>query len=122
MPVATEDALAGLGVPAQLSALLGAQPAVLTCAGTSQTTAAVLKSRGSELTAAASQTGAIPPFDAPIMTPYALTNSSSTTVVLYVPVGHNLNSSLNGSVNVAQNKSIYLWQYKAKYWTYILTA
>lgn len=122
MPVATDDALTGLGVPAQLAQLLGAQPAVLTCAGTTQGTAAVLKSRGSELSAAASQTGAIPPSTAEVMVPYALTNSSSTTAVLYVPVGHNLNGSLNGSVNVAQNKAIYFWQYKSKNWTYILTA
>lgn len=122
MPVATDDALTGLGVPAQLAALLGAQPAVLTCTGTTQGTAAVIKSRGSELSTAASQTGAIPPSDAPIMTPFALTCSTATTAVLYVPSGHNLNGSLNSSVNVAQNKSIYFWQYKAKNWTYILTA
>ena len=122
MPVATEDALTGLGVPAQLATLMGAQPKVVVGTGTSQTTAATLVSRGAEVTAAASQTGVIPTTDAPIMTPYALTNSSSTTAVVYVPVGHYLNSSQNASVNLAQNKALYLWQYKAKYWTYILTA
>jgi len=123
MPLATDDALTGLGVPAQLAALLGAQPAVLACAGTTQGTAAVIKSRGSELTVAdGSHAGAIPPSDAPVMVPFALTNSSSTTAVLYVPVGHTLNGTLNSSVNVAQNKSIYFWQYKSKNWTYILTA
>ncbi len=122
MPVATEDSLTGLGVPAQLAAVLGAQPKVVAGAGTTQGTATTLVSRGAEVTAAASQTGVIPPSDAPIMTPYALTNSSSTTAVVYVPSGHYLNSSQNASVNLAQNKGLYLWQYKSKYWTYILTA
>jgi len=122
MPIATEDSLTGLGVPTQLATLMGAQPKVVAGAGTSQTTAATLVSRGAEVTASASQTGVIPASDAPIMTPFALTNSTSTTAVVYVPVGHYLNSSQNASVNLAQNKAIYLWQYKSKYWTYILTA
>lgn len=122
MPVATDDALTGLGVPAQLAAVMGATPVVIAGAGTSQATAAIIKSKGAELTASASQTGLIFPAVAPVMEPYALTNSSATTAVIYVPVGHNLNGTLNSSVNLAQNKSIYVWQYKPKNWTYILTA
>src|SRR5258708_7125933 len=122
MPVATEDALTGVGVPAQLAVILGAQPAVVVAKGTSQTTAAVLTSRGAEITAASSQTGVIPDAASPIMTPFALTNSSATTAIVYVPVGHSLNGSSNGRVYLSQNKSIYFLQYKSKKLTYILTA
>lgn len=122
MPIATADALMGLGMPAQLSSLMGANPSALTTTGTTQGTAATLKSKNTELVTAGSQTGAIPPSSAPIMEPYFITSQAATTGIVYVPVGHTLNGTLNGSVSVAQTKSVILWQYKRNNWTYILTA
>lgn len=122
MPVADSDNLIGLGLPPQLSAAIGAKANALTTTGTSQTTAATLKSRNSELVTAGSQTGAIPPSKTPVMEPYFITVQSATTGVVYVPVGHYLNSVQNASVSVAQYKSVIFWQYKKNYWTYILTA
>lgn len=122
MPMATADTLTGLGMPPQLANALGANPHTLTCTGTTQATAAVLRSRNTEVSPAASQTGAIPPSTAPVMEPYFINNQQSTTAVIYVPVGHSLNGSLNGSVNLAQTKSIILYQYKRNNWTYNLTA
>lgn len=124
MPEATSDAFMGLGMPAQISAILGANPHNLTCAGTSQTTAAILKSRNTELTAAASQTGAVPPTTAGVMEPYFIVNSSSTAAVVYVPVGHTLNGTLNSSIlsgtGLIQWRSVILYQYKPKFWTFNL--
>lgn len=122
MPVADSDNLIGLGMPAQLANVCGAKANALTTTGTSQTTAATMKSRNTELVTAGSQTGAIPPSNAQVMEPYFITNQQSTTGVVYVPVGHYLNSVQNASVNVAQYKSLILWQYKKGYWTYNLTA
>jgi hypothetical protein len=122
MPVASADDAAGFGFSAQQSELIAANPSLLTCAGTTQATAAVIKSRNSELSPAASQTGAIPPSTAKVMAPYFLNNQQSTTAVVYVPVGHYLNSVLNASVNLVQYKSIILYQYKKGYWAYNLSA
>lgn len=122
MPVATSDALTGLGMVPQLAALMGGNPHALTTAGTSQTTAVTLKSKNTEIVTAASQTGAIPPSNAPVMEPYFITNQASTTGVIYVPVGHYLNSVQNASLNLVQYKTCIFYQYKPKYWTYNLTA
>lgn len=122
MPEATADALTGLGMAPQMAALLGGNPNLLNGTGTTQGTAAVLKSKNTELNPAASQTGFIPPSSAAVMEPYWLTNQQATTAVVYVPVGHNLNASLNGSVNVAQGKTLILYQYKPKNWGYNLSA
>lgn len=122
MPIATQDALTGLGMAPQLASRLGANPLTTNGAGVAQATAAVLKSKNTELNPAGSATGFIPPSDAALMEPYNLTNQQATSAVVYVPVGHTLNGTLNGSVTVAQTKSVILWQYKVKNWTYILTA
>lgn len=122
MPEATADALMGLGMPAQLSSVIGANPHNLTCAGTAQTTAAVLKSRNSQITTAGGATGAIPPSNAGVMEPYFIVNTTATSGVVYVPVGHTLFSTANGSITIAQNKAAILWQYKASNWAYIILA
>jgi len=118
MPISTTDALTGLGFSGQQAALMGGNPTVLTCTGTTQGGAAILKSRNTELSPASSQTGAIPPSSASVMEPYFLTNQQATTATVYVPSGHYLNSSQNGSTTVAQGASLIFWQYKPKYWTY----
>lgn len=116
----TADDLTGLGMPPLLASELGNQPNALTCTGTSQTTAATIKTKNTELVAASSQTGAVPPSDAKVGSPYFLVASASTTAVVYVPVGHTLLGSLNGSVNLAQNKCMILWQYKLNNWAYLI--
>jgi hypothetical protein len=124
MPEATSDALAGLGMPAQLAALIGGNPSALTCVGTTQVGAAIIKSKNTELVTAASNTAAIFPSNAAVMEPYWITVQSATAAVLWVPVGHTLNGTLNSSVlsgtGMIQFRSIIIWQYKVKNWTYIL--
>lgn len=123
MPVASSDALMGLGMPPQLSALMGGNPSALTTAGTSSTTAATIKSKNTELVTAGSQTGGIIPATAGVMEPYFITNAAATTGVIYVPSGHTFNvSGTPQSVSLAQYKSIILWQYKPKNWCYVILA
>lgn len=122
MPIATSDALMGVGIPAQAAAMMGANPHVLTTTGTAQGTAAVLKSKNTELLTAGSQTGAIPPSSAPVMEEYNIVNPTATTGVVYVPSGHTLLGTLNGSFNLAQNKAAIMWQYKKSFWAYIVLA
>lgn len=126
MPVASADALAGLGLPAQLAQLLGGNPSQLTTTGTTQGTAAIIRSTNTELVTAASQTGAVlpsSPDNSNVMVPYNIFNGTATTGVLYVPTGHTLNGTLNGTLNIpSTNKSVIVWQYKPKFWASILTA
>lgn len=120
--MATENALMGVGFAAQAAHLLGGNPHVLTTTGTAQGTAATVKSKNTELSTAASQTGAIFPADAQVMAPYYIVNPTATTGVVYAPSGQTLGGTLNGSFNLAQNKAAIAWQYKKGYWTYIVLA
>jgi len=123
MPVATADALMGLGLPAQLAQLLGGNPNQLTTTGTAVGTAALIKSTNTELLTAASQTGAIlpaSPDNANVMVPYMVANPTATTGVLYPPTGHTINGTT--SVNVAQNKHVLAWQYKPTKWAALVSA
>jgi hypothetical protein len=118
MPVADQDDLAGYGVAAQLSSLLGAVPQKTTGVGTTQSGAATLISRMTELNPASSNTAFVIPTDAKIMNPYFVNNQQATTALVFVPSGHTLNSVANASVSVAQYASAIIWQYKVKNWTY----
>ena len=120
MPQATD--LMGVGMAAQLANELGNTANALTCTGTSQATAATIKTTNTELVAASSQTGAILPSTAKIGTPYFVNAQASTSAVVYVPVGQYLNSVQNDSLTVAQYKAAVLWQSKLNYWTKVLTA
>lgn len=130
MPVATADALAGLGLPVQLAALLGGNPSQLTCVGTTQVGAAVVKSKNTELVTAGAATACVIPTDAGIMEPWTFVNPTATAGLVFVPLGHtiitNAASTLNGSIGGAggllQNKTAMIWQYKPKFWAAILTA
>jgi hypothetical protein len=122
MPIATSDALMGLGMPAQLSALMGGNPNALTTTGTAQGTAATIKSKNTELVTAGSQTGGILPSTAGVMEPYFINVQSATSGVVYVPSGHSLNGSANAGVTIAQGKAAIIWQYKKSNWCYLILA
>src|SRR5882672_7742058 len=134
MPVATADALVGLGLPEQLAQLLGGNPNVLTCVGTTQaTTTAIIKSTNTELITAGGANACIlpaTPDNVNVMVPYNIVNPTATLGLIFAPSGHTMNTGaalvLNGNVNaatgLAQFKSCLVWQYKPKFWTFILTA
>ena len=118
MPIATADALTGFGMPAQLAALMGGNPSALTCAGTTQSGAAVVKSRNTELVTGSGTTAAVFPSTVGIMEAYFVTTQSATTGLVFVPSGHTLNGTANASVSIAQYATAIIWQYKYKNWTY----
>lgn len=122
MPASTPTQLMGEGMPPQLANRLGGEPNVLTAAGTTQGTAAILKSRNTEISTGASATGVIPPTSALICEDYYLFCSTATSAVFYCPSGHTLNGTLNGSLTIAQNKAAIVWQYKKGFWASVLTA
>jgi hypothetical protein len=102
----------GLGMPAQLAEVLGNQANALACTGTTQGTAATIKTTNTELVSSASNTGAVLQATVPIGSPHYVFNSQATTAVVYVPTGDALNGSTNGTLSVAQNKGAILWKYK----------
>ena len=122
MPIASADDLTGLGMPAQLAELMGGNPSALTCVGTAQTGAAVVKSRNTELVTAGGATAAVLPTSAKIANPFFVTTQSATTGLLFVPSGHSVNGSLNGSISIAQGKAAIVWQYKKSNWCYVVLA
>lgn len=120
----TETDLMGEGMSPFLAAQLGNTPNLVTCAATSsQTGATVILSKNSELSAAdSSHNSAILQATSKIGSPFWFFTSSSTSAIVYVPVGHNLNGSANAGLTIAQNKGALLFQYKLKNWMSILTA
>lgn len=122
----TADDLLGLGMPSSLASELGNQPSNLTCAGTSQATAATALTRNVVLTAGASATGVIIPPRAKIGSPWYFSNPGATGALVYAPastaaVGA---TTLNGAAStvpltLAQNKSAILFQTKAGVWVSI---
>lgn len=127
MPVATGDSLTGFGVAPQLASLLGANPVKTNgAANNSQTGAAILISRNTELNPQSTLTSFVPPASAGVMEPYFLVNPQSTTARVYVPSGHTLTSvttgGSNGYVSVATGTSVIFWQYKPKFWAVNLSA
>lgn len=122
MPIATADALMGFGFPAQQAALMGGNPNALTCVGTAQTGAAVIKSKNTELVTAGGATAAVFPTTVGIMEPYFINNQAATTGLVYVPSGHSVNGSLNGSVSIPQAKAAIIWQYKKSNWCFVVLA
>lgn len=132
MPVASADTLMGLGLPAQLAQLLGGNSSQLTCVGTTQGSGPVIKSTNTELVVVAGQTACIlpaTPDNSNVMVPYNIVNpaAGANAALVFVPVGHTagaagLNGNLNGGTGIPQNKSMIAWQYKPKFWAFVLSA
>jgi len=120
--MAKADDLVGLGLPSPLANVLGNQDSIVTCAGTSQATATLIKTPNIELSAASSQTGAILNTTFLVGEEVYCFCSSSTAAFIYPPVGATLNGTLNGSLSLAQNKAAFLIQYKKGFWSSNLTA
>ena len=112
--------LMGLGMSPFLGNELGYEPVLVAAAGNSQTTAAVANNDMIEMTATGAD-GVILP-DVGVSNWVFVFNSSGSTGLVYVPVGHTLNTTLNGSLSVATHKGAILWQYKRLFWASVLSA
>jgi hypothetical protein len=120
MPESTD--LMGAGVPPLQASLLGNDDLIVTCAGTSQATATLIRTTNVEFSAAGSQTGAILSANLPIGSPTFAITTSSTAAVVYPPTGQTLNGTLNQPFTIAQNKAALLLQYKKGFWSALITA
>lgn len=112
--------LMGTGISYNSADKLGYNPQTLAAAGTTQGTAAVAVSKCIEMTATGSDGIILGNVD--IGTPCWVFNSSASTGLVYVPSGHTLNTTLNGSLSLATHKGGCLVQYKNKFWMSLLTA
>lgn len=123
MPMGTSDALMGLGMPAQLANVIGANPLIQNgAANATQTGATVIRSRNLEVNPGATTNSFIFLSNAPVMEPYFIVNFSGQTANIYPAVGQTMNNSLNGGFILATAKAAIVWQYKKGYWASILTA
>ena len=119
--------LMGLGMPGPLAGSLGNTPTTLTCAGTTQATAATIPN-GLHLfvcAATGAANGAIFSTAAPLGSPYYFTvgtGSSYATATLYCQVGGFMNTATNGSVSLATGKSCAIIQYATNSWFSIPTS
>lgn len=120
--MATADDLVGVGLPPEVARLIGNTPNTLTCTGTTQGGAALIKAHATELSASASNTGAVFNSNSSIGAVYYLFCSSSTSAVVYAPLNETLNGAANGTITLAQNKAAIVWQYKNNCWASVLTA
>jgi len=120
MPQATD--LMGHGMDPFLANDLGNTANAPTCAGTTRAAAATIKTTNTELTAAGGATGAIFQSTAKIGSPYYLFNSSATSAVIYVPSGSAINTVVDDTYTLAQNKAVTFMQYKLHFWSANLTA
>jgi hypothetical protein len=118
--MALQTDLMGTGMPWSTAAYLGYTPQTVAAAGTTQANAATVQSKLIEMTATGAD-GIILP-NADIGTPVNVFNSSSSTGLVYVPVGHTLNTTLNGSLSLVTHKGAIFIQYKNKFWYSILSA
>lgn len=115
MPTAFD--LMGFGTPPALAGELGNSPQAVTGTGTSQTTAAPIYEHLASVTASGGNTGAILPSGAKIGTPYYVCSVSGTAALIYPPVGHTLNGTLNQAVTMsaATTAGIFI-QFSSKNW------
>ena len=120
----TSNDLMGVGFPGELATILGNLPQQVAGAGTTQGTATNILTKNTELIPTVSQTGGILQSTALIGSPHWVFNAAATAVTgkVYVPSGHYMNGSLNGSVSLTEYQGAIIWQYKKGYWASVLTA
>ena len=114
----------GVGMPPAFASLEGDDPQLVVAAGTTQATATQALSSLIEMTATGADGIILPSLgpNATIGNLFYVYNSSSSTGLVYVPVGHTLNNTLNGSLSLVTHKGAMFIQYKSKFWMSILTA
>ena len=118
--MALQTDLMGASIPYNAAAILGYAPQTVAAAGTTQTNAATVNSKLIEMTATGSDGIILPNVEQG--TPCYVYNSSGSNGTVYVPSGHTLNNTLNGSLVVASHKMAIFVQYKNKFWGSVLSA
>jgi len=93
----TKEDLMGFGMSPFAADDLGNTPQSLAGAGTTQATAAAIRSSLVLVTSSGGADRAILPSDAKIGSPYFVASLGATASIIYCPVGHTLNGVTNGA-------------------------
>ena len=120
-----QEDLQGHGMPWPLAESLGNDPQQVAAAGTTQATATAVKVNDYlvEMTGANGSNGIVLPSNAKIGTPYYVVNSNTSNAgLVYVALNQYLNTTQNGSLSIAAEKTATFIQYKLNYWCSNLTA
>lgn len=115
--------LMGLGLPAELAALLGNTPATLAGVGTTQAGAQVLNSSMAQLTTSSGQTAFIFRSTSSITRLFFMFNTTATTALIFPPVGGTIQGqSQDASFSIAQNKGAMFWHFSPLVFVPLLSA
>jgi hypothetical protein len=115
--------LMGFGESPFIAGLMGNNPQPLTAAGTNQGTAALIEVPDTLVEMTATGADGITFQDTSLVgTPYWIINSSGSTGNVYVPSGHTLNTTLDGSLAMTTHQRAVFIQYKKGFWFSILSA
>lgn len=115
--------LAGIGLAPEQALRLGYTPSTLAGVGTAQSGGAAISTNYITATTDTGQTALVLPSSAELQVPYIVRNSSSTTALVFPPVGGYINAaSQNASVSVAQNLARMFIRVSTDRWISFLTA
>src|SRR5882672_3900995 len=113
------DDLIGLGMSYNEADALRMDPQLLAAAGSTQATAALVKAELVEVTGTGAD-GVILPAAAKIGSPYFFYNSSGSTALIYVPVGHTWNATAGTTgFSLVTHTGVIFIQYKRTFWVQI---
>lgn len=118
--MSTSTDLMGLGMGPFLASSFGNDNQLVVATGSTQLNAAPIQTTNTEMTATGAD-GIILPAGR-IGSIHFVYNSSGSTGLVYVPVGHTLSGTLNGSLSMVTHKAAIFWQYKLKFWASNLSA
>lgn len=120
--MATTADLMGLGMPGPLAAIIGNTPTAVTGIGTSQASGAVLRSMTSCVTSGGATAYTISA-NASISRLFFVFNGSSTTALIYPPVGGAIGGgATDAAFSLAQGKSVIIWRFSTNVFPAVLTA
>lgn len=116
--------LAGIGMVPEQAVRLGFTDTTLAGIGTTQPTAAVIKSNLVTATTAVGQTAFVLPSNAELMVPYIVVNSSATAALIFPPTSGSINGGTvtTGSVSLAQNLARVFYRVSSTRWISFLAA
>lgn len=122
--MATTADLMGLGMPGPLANLLGNTPTQVTGVGTTQASGATLRSMSSLITTGGATAFTISP-NAALSRLFFVFNGSSTTALIYPPVGASAaigGGGTDAAFSLVQGKSAIIWRFSTTVFGAVLTA
>jgi hypothetical protein len=121
--MASSGELIGLGMAPKLSGLVGNLPSAKTGVGTAQATATPITTNFTVLTTAGGATAFLLPTVPAGAGPYFLFTATSTTAVIFPPVGGSIQgAATDAKFDLAQNKGALFYKISSTAWAVNLSA